>query len=293
MCYRMLGLAADADEVVQETFVRALERPPEDTSRPLGPWLNRVALNLARDRLRARKRRSYVGPWLPAPVPDALLDTAPTPEARYGARESASFAFLGALEALTPTQRAIVVLRDVLDADVAETAETLGSTPGAVKVAHHRARAALAAYDATRAPEPPPEWVMSSFQRLLMAISAGDVAAVQAELARDALTLNDAGGRYHAARRPVLGAEKVARFLVNLKRLGQVGSRFALVQLNGAPALIARNDAPGPGAAPCWAMLAYPDAGGRVRALYTVLLDEKLGLIRPILDAPRGEARGP
>ena len=287
MCYRMLGLAADADEVVQETFVRALERPPADTSRPLGPWLNRVAMNLARDRLRARRRRRYVGPWLPSPVPDALLDAAPSPEARYGARESASFAFLSALEALTPTQRAVVLLRDVLDADVAETAETLGSTAGAVKVAHHRARAALAAYDARRMREPPADEVMLRFQRLLMAIGAGDVAAVRAELAPDALTLNDADGRYHAARQPVRGAEKVARFLVNLQRMGQAGSRFGLALLNGAPALIARNDDPGPGAAPCWAMLACPDAEGRIGALYTVLVDEKLSLVRPILDDPR------
>lgn len=275
LCYRMLGVAADADEVVQEALTRALERPPADLSRPLGPWLHRVAMNLARDRLRARRRRGYVGPWLPTPVPDQEIDI-PTPEGRYGARESASFAFLTALEALTPTQRAVVVLRDVLDADVAETAETLGTTPGAVNVAHHRARAALAEYDARRTRPPPADEALARFQRLLGAIAAGDLRAARAELADEAVALTDGGGRYHAARVPIAGGEKVARALVNLARQGPPVSRWRFENYNGLPALVAEYDTRAPGLAPRWVMLVDFDADGRIDRLYTVLHDDKL-----------------
>jgi RNA polymerase sigma-70 factor (ECF subfamily) len=136
LCYRMTGNAADADEIVQETFVKALENPPPRMDEPLRPWLVRVALNLSRDLLRMRKRRGYAGEWLPAPVPTENFEDPPSydppasaedsPSARYEMLESISFAFLLALEALTPTARAVLLLRDVFDYSTNETAEALG-----------------------------------------------------------------------------------------------------------------------------------------------------------------------
>ncbi|HLK36830.1 MAG TPA: sigma-70 family RNA polymerase sigma factor, partial [Polyangiaceae bacterium] len=123
--YRMTGSAADADDVLQETFVRFVERPPVRMADPLKPWLVHVAMNVARDTLRRRKRRGYVGPWLPTPVEstDDLAQSSEAPgDARYELRESASYAFLVALEALQPRQRAVLLLRDVLDYSVQETA---------------------------------------------------------------------------------------------------------------------------------------------------------------------------
>src|SRR5689334_6283513 len=122
LCYRMTGVAADADEVVQDTFLRVLSAPPADRERDLVPWLVRVAMNASRDVLRRRRRDGYVGPWLPSPVDEAELEAWPSPAAHYDQRESASYAFLRALEALSTSQRAIVVLRDVLDYSVKETA---------------------------------------------------------------------------------------------------------------------------------------------------------------------------
>ena len=116
----MTGNAADADDLVQETFVRAIKRPPPRTDEPWHLWLVRVAINLSRDLLRQRKRQSYEGQWLPSPietVPPTFdpPDESGNPATRYDLIESVSFAFLLALEALTPTQRAVLVLRDVFD----------------------------------------------------------------------------------------------------------------------------------------------------------------------------------
>ena len=160
LCYRMTGCAADAEDIVQETFVRALERPPARQEDPWRPWLVRVAMNLARDLLRRRRRRAYVGPWLPSPIEtgdeaampavEPTLSGGDTTAGRYDVLESVSFAFLIALEALTPQQRAVLLLRDVFDYDVRETADALGISASSVKVTHHRARTRMAAYDRQR-----------------------------------------------------------------------------------------------------------------------------------------------
>src|SRR5215510_10237455 len=159
ICYRMTGSAADAEDIVQETFVRALEKPPADMEAPLRPWLVKVAVNLSRDQLRRRRRREYFGPWLPAPVitegeSPLEFDQAPTqetsPVAHYDLLESVTLAFLLALEALTPAQRAVLLLRDAFDYSTSETAKALDMTESNVKVTLHRARQIMAAYDKHR-----------------------------------------------------------------------------------------------------------------------------------------------
>src|SRR5215218_3543413 len=140
LCYRMTGNAADADEIVQETFVRAMEKPPRKISEPWLPWLTTVAMNLSRDFLRRRRKIEYVGPWLPSPIPIGDLQlTEPAAEngqshaARYDLRESVSIAFLLALEALTPAQRAALLLRDVFDYSTKEAATVLRMTEANLK----------------------------------------------------------------------------------------------------------------------------------------------------------------
>ena len=157
LAYRLTGSAEDAEDVVQEAFVRLvaqpLEAPPEETGR----WLARVATNLGIDALRRRRRRAYAGPWLPTPVEDPDPDgplgrpsESPDPEARYGLAESATYAFLLALEALSPRQRAVLLLRDVVGHSAREAAEVIGASEGSVRVLHLRARRALADYDQLR-----------------------------------------------------------------------------------------------------------------------------------------------
>src|SRR5919201_5269277 len=196
LCYRMTGNAADADDLAQETFVRAWERPPARTDEPWRPWLVAVAMNLSRDLLRRRKRQRYEGQWLPSPI-ETGDETAPpsyepvdeegNPAARYDMLESVSFAFLLALEALTPAQRAVLLLRDVFDYSVRETADALDLSESNVKTTHHRARAAMTNYDRRRVI--PTSSVRQSTREALFAflrcLEQHDVAGVEGLLAGD------------------------------------------------------------------------------------------------------------
>ncbi len=284
--YRMLGTAADADDVVQDTFVRALERPPARLDEPLRPWLTRVAMNLARDRLRARKRTAYVGPWLPEPIEnDPLLahpaETAEPPErsptARYDLRESASFAFLLALEALTPNQRAVLLMRDVLDASVEETGEVLGLSVANVKVQHHRARKRLDAYEHTRRTKTAAnERAEETLARFMTCLATGDLDGLQALLADDVRILSDGGGEFHAARVPVVGLAKVVRFLLNVRRWWPAEARFEIKRLSGDPCFVANAPVTNPRYPHRFVTHVELDADGKIREIHSILATAKL-----------------
>ena len=286
LCYRMTGCAADADDLVQETFVRALERPPPRRDLPWRPWLTRVAVNLARDTLRRRRRRGYVGPWLPSPIDtdppayEPVLAGGTTTEGRYDLMESVTFAFLLALEALTPLQRAILVLRDVFDYSVDETAAALAVSPANVKTSHHRARRAMEHYDRDR-PRPTAalqEATRRALERLVGCLASGDAAAMEQLLTADVRATSDGGGEFHAARVPVLGPKKVARFYTSIAaRRGIVRSDMRL--LNGLPALVVEfgDDRPGEASRIVARLDVGPD--GRIHRLDTILASRKLSAI--------------
>jgi RNA polymerase sigma-70 factor (ECF subfamily) len=297
ICYRMTGNAADADELVQDTFVRALERPPARSDEPWRPWLVRVAMNLARDRLRWRRRRAYRGVWLPSPIETGDEEAAPayevttadglSTEGRYELLESVSFAFLLALEALTPTQRAVLLLRDVFDYSVGETATALGISDANVKVTHHRARRAMAAYDRRRCV---PTRALQcrtreALERFLTALTAPDATALHALLAGDVLSLSD-GGEYAAAHRPVRGADRVLRLFRGLTRRRGAQS-VALRMLNGLPGVVVEFGHPhSPRVAPWGVIRLDVDADGRISAVHSVLASRKLTAVAPPQAAP-------
>ncbi len=312
--YRMTGSAADADDLVQQTFARAIESPPRRTDEPMRPWLVRVTVNLAKDALRRRRRRGYDGPWLPTPIEtpieteDAALPAfepavplggpfaghegaeregaegeGTTTEGRYDLLESVSFAFLLALEALTPTQRAVLLLRDVFDYSVREVAEALTLSEPNVKTTHHRARHALEGYDRRR--RPPTAEVQAATREVLQSFLLGlvrqDVAAVEKLLADSVRALSDGAGRYLAARVPIVGAAKVARFHVNISRNGRP-LRVELRMLNGLPALLGVDPLADVDKreAPRFVVMCDLDAEGRIAGLYSVLADEKLARLQ-------------
>lgn len=284
LLYRLTGSAADADDLVQDTFVRAMERPPARRDDPWRPWLATVAVNLGRDHLRRRRRRAYVGPWLPSPIdtdePPSFdpPDPAEGPAARYDRLESVSLAFLLALEALRPAQRAVLLLRDVLDEPVRETARILGMTEANVKTVHRRARLALADYEKTRLPtsRARQEQAGQALERFVGCLLRGDAEGLEALLARDVRSLSDGGGEFVTALRPVVGRDNVARFYLGLVRKLGGGGNLATRMLNGLPALVLdRPDAPA-GYAPRIVLQCETDADGRVRRIYVIQATRKL-----------------
>lgn len=276
LCYRMLGVAADADEVVQETFVRALEvKPVESAAQPLGPWLFSIASRLCVDRLRRRRTQGYVGPWLPSPVDDDELQFEAPASARYEVLESASVAFLLALEALSPEQRAVLVLRDVFDLSAKETAAHLELSEANVRQLHHRARAELEGYDASRVSL---DAVKSRevLERFFTALSVGDVEATRVLLSDDVVLLSDGGGEYTAARVPILGVDKTMLFLTRLLELRGAPRELAVRTVNGHAALdatfeVSKHAEPPRGVT---GVVLAPD--GRIGLIFSVVATSKL-----------------
>ena len=282
LCYRMTGSAADADDLVQETFKRALEHPPKDQASPLRPWLTRVAINLSRDALRRRVRAGYEGPWLPSPLdtPEEPVAVEPrSTEGRYELLESVSFAFLLALEALSPKQRAVLLLRDVFDYPVREVAVALGISDDNVKTIHLRARRAMVDYDAARTlpTREAQEKNRAALEGLLGALLTEDVGQMETLLAAEVRAMSDGGGQYHAATNVLIGPERVWKFLVGVNKKRGAPIDFEVRTLNGFPALVTRY-APSkdPRLSPLVVIRVDVGADGKITAVHSVLADRKL-----------------
>lgn len=286
LSYRMTGNAADADEIVQDTFVRAIEHPPARADESLQPWLVKVAMNLARDVLRRRRRREYIGPWLPSPIDtdreqppshEPTVDEGRTLEDRYDLIETVSFAFLLALERLTPTQRGVLLLRDVFDYSVKETAEALDLSEPNVKTTHHRAREAMAEYDRERRPRIADVQADTrrALSRFLECLQANDVAGVEALLADDVRTLTDGGGEFRSALRPIVGREKVARFYLAIAHIGH-GVHVRALALNGLPAMLIDVDVVPERVASRSVLQVELDRAGKIAQVYVVSATRKL-----------------
>jgi RNA polymerase sigma-70 factor (ECF subfamily) len=234
VAYEMLGSAADAEDVLQETWLR-WAGVDLAAVRDQRAYLVRITTRQALTRLRTlgRRRESYVGSWLPEP-----LLTAPDVAEDVELAESVSMAMLLVLETLTPTERAVFVLREVFALEYDEIAEAVGKSPAAVRQIAHRARAHVAARrprGAVSAAET--RSAIEAFQR---AIETGDLQRLLDMLAPDVVLLGDGGGVVQAVVRPIVGAGRVARLLAGgLPRIaGEVSAEP--VQINGCPALIVR-----------------------------------------------------
>ena len=289
LAYRLTGSHEDAEDVVQEAFVRLLRDPPGAPPEELGRWLARVATNLGIDALRRRRRRRYVGPWLPSPAPatedaalESLAGTSSDPERRYALAESATLAFLLALETLSPRQRAALLLRDVLGCSALETAERLGTTEGSVRVLHLRARRALAPYDEARSVPTAELRALhaETLARMLSCLLAQDAAGLEALFTEAIETRTDSAGEYTAVAAPMIGRHRVARlYLVAARNRQQAGARTELVTVNGLPAALITLARPARRQAPRTLIQIEIDAAGRIRRIHTVLASRKLTLV--------------
>jgi RNA polymerase sigma-70 factor (ECF subfamily) len=236
VAYEMLGSAADAEDVLQETWLR-WSGVDLDTVRDQRAYLVRITTRQALDRLRTlgRRKESYVGSWLPEP-----LLTTPDVAEDVELADSVSMAMLLVLETLSPTERAVFVLREVFDLGYDEIAEAVDKSQAAVRQIAHRARAHVAARrprGTVTAAES--RDVLGAFQQ---AVETGDLQGLLDVLAPDVVFIGDGGGVKKAVLRPVLGADKVARLLAS--GLGSVAETVSqrLVEVNGYPALAFRID---------------------------------------------------
>ncbi len=231
VAYELLGSAADAEDTVQDTWLRWDAMGQDGRAEVLDPraYLVRIVSRQALNRLRtlARRKEHYVGEWLPEP-----LLTTPDVADDVELAESVSLAMLTVLETLTATERAVFVLREVFDLSFDEIAAATGKTPGAVRQIAHRARSHVAArqprVEVSRAEQ------RQVVDRFLRALRTGDVQALMDMLAPDAVLLADGGGLVNAVRVPVVGAKKTVNLLGGLARSFPT-VRLEPIPVNGAP----------------------------------------------------------
>ncbi len=228
--YRILGSVAEAEDVTQDVWLRAAAADTSEV-RNLRAWLVTVTARTAYNVLRSARvrRESYVGPWLPEP-----LLTTPDAAAEVLVDESVSTAMLIVMEQLSPAERVALVLHDVFDLPFGKIASVLDRTPVATRKLASRARARVAAVgEAPRASKAETERVLRAFKA---AADAGDIAGLVGLLHPDAVYVGDGGGRVSAARKPVRGAEVIARLAVRLIELRRPDSS-RILEVNGHPAL--------------------------------------------------------
>ena len=233
IAYGILGELAEAEDVVQDAWLR-WDRADRDEIRNAEAFLVTVATRLAIDRLRSarRRRESYVGPWLPEPLVTAE-GAAEDPERMAIEAEQLSLALLGALERLNPIERAVLILRDAFGLEYAEIADVVQRSPATVRRIAVRARE-HAGDERRRRPVSAQEE-----QRLatafMTAAMTGDLAQIRDTLAADAILYSDGGGVVTAARKPIYGAEKVARFIIGVQRKSSYPPdvRHTIVRVNG------------------------------------------------------------
>lgn len=241
LAYRMLGSVAEAEDAVQEAFVRAHGAPAEEIASPRA-WLATIVTRICLDQMKsARARREqYTGPWLPEPVRTDLEGAIVRPRDPEDA-ESLSLAFLVLLETLSPLERAVFLLHEVFDYTHAEIAAILGREEAAVRQLLHRARAHVK--DGRPRFRHDPERHRELLIKFVWAARQGDLAGLESILASDAVLRSDGGGKVSAALKPILGADRVARFLIGVGKKLAPDTRADLVEINGEPGLLVRSGA--------------------------------------------------
>jgi len=263
LAYRICGSVVDAEDVVQEVWLKWSGADRNGIERPAA-WLTTVTSRLALDRLRsaARRKETYVGPWLPEP-----LITSPGPEEAIEAAETLTLGFLAMLERLDPVSRVVFLLTDVFGYSSEEVSEAVSKTPVACRQIATRARKKLRGARPSH-PSPSDRVVVD---RLLAAIASGDSSAAIALMTDDVVLVSDGGPKRHAARRPVVGPQRVTRLLVNVAKRVAPGTEIEPVTINRAPGFYLRDPSGDPDTA-----IAFDLTDGAVSAIWVVNNPEKL-----------------
>jgi RNA polymerase sigma-70 factor (ECF subfamily) len=270
VAYRILGSAADAEDVVQDTWFKWSADDRSQVSDPKA-YLARIVSNLSMDRLRSTRhqRETYVGPWLPEPI----LTQADTAD-DVAKADSVSMAMLVVLETLSPLERAVFVLKEVFDFSYAEIGEAVERSESAVRQAAHRAREHIQArrprFENDRAKK------REATERFFTAITGGDINELMELLAPDVTLWTDGGGKVRQAMRPIIGIDKVARWIVGAANRPYEGVEIAdmaaeVVEINGGPGIVLS------GAGRIIATLTVDlDGDGRIATVHNVANPDKL-----------------
>ena len=269
IAYRMLGTVADAEDIVQETWIRWQNADRTDIREP-GAFLATVATRLsinATQSARAR-RETYIGPWLPEPV---NTDADPALGAERG--EALQFAILLVLEKLTPTERAAYILREALDYPYERIADVIGATVASARQLVSRARKHL---ESARKAEVAATAQRRLLEAFLVAAQKGDVSALERLFAEDVVSTTDGNGVKLAARIPVAGRSRVAKFIAAFSSHFWIGKTIDWVELNGQPAATISED----GVVTTVAMITASDDG--IRQIHWIMSPGKLGHVAPV-----------
>lgn len=278
IAYRITGSLADAEDVVQEAWLRFSKASSEDIERPAA-WLTTVVARIALDHLKAarREREVYVGPWLPEPiVSDPLTLSRPGPEEMAEMASSLTLGFLHVLETLNPVERVVFILADVFDVPFKEIAETVGKSPDACRQMASRARRRVHAARPHRY-SPPDDETARVVGEMLAATTAGDIDGLVRLLAEDAVLVSDGGPHKRAARHPIKGRDRLARFMANLgKRYSH--ATIEPVALNGELGMVIYHDGER------LAAMNFEVENGLVCEVHVIVADDKLAALDRTVD---------
>ena len=270
LAYRMVGSRADAEDLVQEAYLRWHEADHNRIENPEA-WLVTTTSRLALDRLRRLKteREAYTGPWLPEPIVGSASSPAPPPDAHLDLADDLSMAFLTLLERLAPEERAAFLLHEVFEVDYRAIASVTGRSEAACRQVVHRARERVRGerkrFETTEAAK------TALLQRFLAAVEARDEQALLSLFAPDASWTADSGGKTPAAARPILGADRIARLVIGLReKFWQPDRRFEITVVNGETALCLLDGQR------LVATMSIATDGRTIQAFYTVLNPDKL-----------------
>lgn len=272
LAYRLMGSVVDAEDALQDVFVRLRAANSKDVSAPQ-PYLTRAVVNRCLDQWKSAtsRREHYVGAWLPEPLATSERDD---PADRGELSESISLAFLVVLESLDPVERAVFLLHDVFKYSFAEVATIVDKSPAACRQIGRRARLKIDERR-PRFPASPQEHRLL-VGKFLEACRSGDLAGLQNILAEEVTFYSDGGGLTPAARVPLVGVDRVTRFLLGLRRKAirsGMATRLRLAEINQSPAIVQHVNGR------LHSVISFEADAGRIRQLFTMLNPQKLAAL--------------
>lgn len=281
IAYRLTGSASQAEDIVQDAYLRYRQTDTESIQSPKA-YLTTIVTNLSLNYLKSAhvQREEYIGIWLPEPVLTSL-DAEESPETKIEQQESLSMAFLVLLETLTPPERAVFLLHEVFDYSFTEIADILEKSPANCRQIFHRAKSHLA--EKRQRVELKPENRRQLLDSFVAACQSGNLATLTQLLASDVTAWSDGGGKVRAGLLPVSGRETVAKLFVTLMRKVPADHQLFVEEVNGTPALLSWSDAH-----LNWVFL-LDIRDGAVVGLYSVMNPDKLAYLQRQLEQKRNE----